>query len=617
MSYENPITVVDTESAKIRAAGMASFGQSVGGAITALGQRQRQEAKERKAANLAEANSVVKYNDAYQSKIWSSTDAFKENSEFDISPQVTGIFNKWADEGARLKARRDASDDPNERRELGKRIAVYDKFFLGGGMTNSLASISEMQAAIAEGGAPNKLGRIGGLSASATNTDLYKDFIRLSRGNGGKGLTLEGVDPVYNEETQSFSGLSLMTIFNGGNKYNTDQLSQGDLVYIPDMQEGTQDVLKTQGLVNDRNSIDPNSKQFLDNFAKKEDGKIVYSTRTDVNGNEIRYIDIDFKKFKSYLEGTYNASITGYSAGSVDETSMGYREMQSYINDILDDIPKDQQEEFKTLTGFGVDDLTLEVGNHEGTILSTESYNNFQNALAAQKYLEIKNKVPGTMVEKAKPLTATEIKARKSLKQQDEIDNNIQKVVRAALMSEDTSDVALYNYLEDSQNAESLSYTAVENKRFRANLVPKDQVAEYVKNMDAEKFKTFYPDKSQTSEEDLQSIVNDMGDSNFMSIADERPMEALNEMDAYNFMMQDIPQFKQESTPKLAKARGDFMMTDEYRDPIIAKQAKKQLGSVDEYVSRKMAETPLQDPNKLKVKYLEELEKLKAKLKGK
>ena len=48
MSYENPITVVDTESAKIRAAGMASFGQSVGGAITALGQRQRQEAKERK-----------------------------------------------------------------------------------------------------------------------------------------------------------------------------------------------------------------------------------------------------------------------------------------------------------------------------------------------------------------------------------------------------------------------------------------------------------------------------------------------------------------------------------------------------------------------------------------
>ena len=88
-------------------------------------------------------------------------------------------------------------------------------------------------------------------------------------------------------------------------------------------------------------------------------------------------------------------------------------------------------------------------------------------------------------------------------------------------------------------------------------------------------------------------------------------------MDAYNFMLQDIPMFSQESTVKLAKARGDFKMSDKYRDPIIAKQAKKQLGSVDEYVSRKMAETPLQDPNKLKLKYLEELEKLKAKLKGK
>ena len=34
--------------------------------------------------------------------------------------------------------------------------------------------------------------------------------------------------------------------------------------------------------------------------------------------------------------------------------------------------------------------------------------------------------------------------------------------------------------------------------------------------------------------------------------------EALNEMDAYNFMLQDIPMFRPESTVKLAKARGDF-----------------------------------------------------------
>jgi hypothetical protein len=616
MSYENPITVVDTESAKIRAAGMASFGQSVGGAITALGQRQRQEAKERKEANLAEANAVVKYNDAYQSNIFSSTDKFKEDSDFDISPQITGIFNTWADEGARLKARRDATDSPEERRELQKQIAVYDKFFLGGGMTSSLGAISELQAAIAEGGAPNKLGRIGGLSASDLDPKLYKDFIGLAQGNGGKGMSLKGISPVYDEKTGTYSALSLETIFNGGGSYNTDQLSKGELVYIPDMQEGTQDVLKKQGLINDRNAIDPNSKQFLDNFAKKENGKIVYSTRTDVNGNEIRYIDIDFDRFKNYLDGTYNASITGYSAGAGDETSMGYREMQSYVNDILDDIPADQQEEFKKLTGFGVDDLVLEIGNHENTILSEESYNNFQNALSAQKYLEIKNRVPGTMVQKPKTLSASDRKAIQEANTQEKIDNKLNLVIESAMMNEEGSDIGIYNYLNDSQNAEGVGYTAKENKRFQSDLIPKNEVAEYLKTMDAEKFKEFYPDLKQANEEDLQSIVNDMGDSNFMSVADERPMEALNEMDAYNFMLQDIPMFSQESTVKLAKARGDFKMSDKYLDPKIDKKARQQLGSPEEYVSRKMAETPLQDPNKLKLKYLDELQKLKAKLKA-
>jgi hypothetical protein len=81
-------------------------------------------------------------------------------------------------------------------------------------------------------------------------------------------------------------------------------------------------------------------------------------------------------------------------------------------------------------------------------------------------------------------------------------------------------------------------------------------------------------------------------------------------------MLQDIPMFSQESTVKLAKARGDFKMSDKYLDPKIDKKARQQLGSPEEYVSRKMAETPLQDPNKLKLKYLDELQKLKAKLKA-
>ena len=220
------------------------------------------------------------------------------------------------------------------------------------------------------------------------------------------------------------------------------------------------------------------------------------------------------------------------------------------------------------------------------------------------------------MVQKPKTLSASDRKAIQEANTQEKIDNKLNLVIESAMMSEEGSDIGIYNYLNDSQNAEGVGYTAKENKRFKSDLIRKDDVAEYLKTMDSEKFKEFYPDLKQANEEDLQSIVNDMGDSNFMSIADERPMEALNEMDAYNFMLQDIPMFRPESTVKLAKARGDFRMSDKYLDPKIDKKARQQLGSPEEYVSRKMAETPLQDPNKLKLKYLDELQKLKAKLKA-
>ena len=81
-------------------------------------------------------------------------------------------------------------------------------------------------------------------------------------------------------------------------------------------------------------------------------------------------------------------------------------------------------------------------------------------------------------------------------------------------------------------------------------------------------------------------------------------------------MLQDIPMFEDMSTRKLSSARSEVEMSDKYLDPKIDKKARQQLGSPEEYVSRKMAENPLQDLNKLKLKYLDELQKLKAKLKA-
>ena len=93
------------------------------------------------------------------------------------------------------------------------------------------------------------------------------------------------------------------------------------------------------------------------------------------------------------------------------------------------------------------DDLVLEIGNHENTILSEESYNNFQNALSAQKYLEIKNRVPGTMVQKPKPLSASDRKAIQEANTQEKVDNKLNLVIESAMMSEEGSDIGIYNYL--------------------------------------------------------------------------------------------------------------------------------------------------------------------------
>jgi hypothetical protein len=414
MSYENPTTVVDTESAKIKAAGMASFGQSVAKGMTTLAERQREEAKERKKANLKEADDFIKYNDKYQENIWSSTDAYEKATGLDLSGEASDILDGWATAGATLKARRDRSDDPLERARLGKEIAIYDRYFNGKGMGNSFSAISELQATIQRDGAPSKLGRVGGLCASCLKPEVYSDFLRL--GQGGKPMTLSGSGGVWNEATGSYSPLGLIANFEGGGTYSSDDLSNADLINVPDMQEGVREQLKIAGLYGESKTIDVNSPGFLDNFAKKDEfGKLMYATRTDVHGQEIRYVDIDFEKFHNTIRGTYDASIVSYSEGAGDTTSIGYREMKAYADDILDDIPGEQHARFKELTGFGVDELKLVTATGDdaqlNTILSKESYENYQKALAAKQYLEISNLVPGSKVpkdDKIKPLTTDE-----------------------------------------------------------------------------------------------------------------------------------------------------------------------------------------------------------------
>ena len=634
MSYENPVTVVDTESAKIRAAGMASFGQSVGGAVTALGERQRAEAKQRLKENKELLNNKTKINDVYQQNIWQAQDAFKTEAGFDISPQVSAQFNTWADEGADLKARRDASDDPILRRELQGQIDVYDKFFLGGGMTSQFESFTSMQSMIMDKAGPGKGGTVGNLSLSSIDPKTLNDFTATSS-NGGKGLTVSGNSTTQGEDG-SWSPLSLSANFTGGGSYNMSTIGNGDLITIPDMQDGAQVALEKGGFVGKGNKIDPTSREFLDNYAKMKDGKSVMTTRV-VAGKTIEYVTIDEDKFLNTLSGTYDATIASYSRGSIQEgdSSTGLRQMQAYVDDVLDDMPESDWARFSELTGIpllkdgGGPGFTLTAGSHEieggdGTVLDKNSYDNLKKALGIQKYLEVDKKVQGIEIPAPKTISAADQRALNQQKSQLELDQKLAGVIDKAIQSPKGVDLGLYDYLMDGANAEALDYGELKSKTFREDIIPVTEYKEWVASQSKKDFDKLFPNESWKKNgeyEFLDKQISDNPDSNFISINADRPLEFLDPESAYRVMIQTVPAFSELEVSDLSKARGerdlkerDRKLTPEYK----MNEEIKQLGSQKKYINsqkKKGLSGERKSGLVLAEEYLDKIEAIKEKYK--
>lgn len=628
MSYENPITVVDTESAKIRAAGMASFGQSIGGAITALGQRQREEAKETKKANKAFLNSQTKYNEEYQKYSWLATDEYKKDAGYDISPQVTAIFNKWADEGAELKARRDRSDDPEERRKLGAQIAGYDKFFLGGGMVNNLESFAELKNAIQTDGGPGKAGDVGGLSLSSMNHQVYKDFMGMGKGNGGKAISITGMGGQLGEDGQ-YSPLSLTAGFDGGGKYDMSNLNNS-LITIPDMQDGVVDVLQKSGYIAG-NKLNTNSQGFKDFIATNEKGVVEYTKGFDANGNEIRYQSLDFNKMYNALDPTFQATIKGYtSEGSVSggDSSLGLQTMQSYIDDELEEMSDSDKEMFKDKVGVYPEEISLQIGNAEGTLLTKESLETYKKALTAQKFIELQKKMPGEDYSPS-TLSQTEINARKKEQKEQNIDNELTNIIQSAITGADTADEGLYNYLMDASNADRLGYQAVANKSFRKILQPIEDYETFLEDLNDDDFLRATGVEVEEGKNDkvrkdtITKLVKEMQNSGnkFFSLSQQDFGKSLEEDDAYTRLMQTIPLFQGLSNRALSNRKGtldqkerDRRKTPEYK----LEQELKTLGSLEDYKKKKKGAAggprPLLTDAQLNEEYLAKVKAIKKKL---
>ena len=461
-------------------------------------------------------------------------------------------------------------------------------------MTSNLESFAELQKTIQTEGAPGKGGNVGGLSLSNINQVLFEDFMGLGRGNGGKDLKITGIGGQIGENGQ-YSPLSLEATFDGREKgYNMSELNN-DLIIIPDMQDGTRDVLEKEGYLSG-NNLNFNSQGFKNFIKTNENGKVEYTVGYDAQGKEKRYQKLDFNTMHDSLSPTYQASIVGYTRqGSVTDgdSSLGYRTMQSYIDDELEDMSEADKKIFKEHVGLAPEEITLQIGNAEGTLLTEESLETYKKALTAQKLIELQKKMPGEDYN-TESYTQSEINALKKAKTTQEIDNELTNVVQSAITGADTADEGLYNYLMDASNADNLGYDAASNKSFRNVVRPIEDAAKYLDEADK---KVFFQatgvniDADEDGEIKKQEIAKRIKElkasgNKFFSLSPQDIMEPLEEADAYNRLMQTIPMFQNLSNRALSKRKGDLDKKERDRrnsPPYQAEKKLKTLGSLEDY----------------------------------
>lgn len=171
MSYRNPQTVIDTESAKYYAQTISSIGQST---VKALNTRFA-KAQAIKKANLKGQADLVKFSSDYLK------DVNKSLKDFNITPQfrklLDGEINKAAELRQQLANINLTGDDRlSKQNELNALETFFDV-----GLPNALENLKGERDEISA--KQVNLGQEGGLSASATNPQVLNDINDTFSGN--------------------------------------------------------------------------------------------------------------------------------------------------------------------------------------------------------------------------------------------------------------------------------------------------------------------------------------------------------------------------------------------------------------------------------------------------
>ena len=186
MSYENPITYVDTESSKILANAITGIGQMTAKYISDDVKKKAKIAEENKIENKKKAQAFKRYQIAGQENVNEATKDLDFTGNESFRNATSGIIDKLA----KAKSDYEFSTDPEESKKLSKEIYELDSFLKNGftGQMDDLqADVEKMREIM------NNPGGEGGL-------DQYQDsnyttmLIAMAQGDDPGEMTFEIID---------------------------------------------------------------------------------------------------------------------------------------------------------------------------------------------------------------------------------------------------------------------------------------------------------------------------------------------------------------------------------------------------------------------------------------
>ncbi len=394
MSYRNPQTVIDTESAKYYAQAISNIGQST---VKALNTRFA-KAQAIKKSNLKGQADLIKFSSDYLK------DVNKSLKDFNITPQFRKILDGEVNKAAQLRQQlANINLTGNDRLSKQNELNALETFF-DVGLPNALENLKGERDEISA--KQVNLGQEGGLSASATNPQVLNDINDTFSGNpkanydfniirddsGALNVSMtflnkpsirtqDGKDLPYRGKVESVlskskDGEILDLAEKNKRTYNLNSdFTPQSLVMNPVINKGVSENLENEKITLN-GAIDLNSEIVKGML----DGKSIIKS-VDKNNlvKEYEVDNLNINKFKNTMLPGLKAQITGVikqGRASDGDMGSGLVAMQSWTDDVLGE------------------DIDLEPSSETDHGLTPESFAKLTDAILDKKHRELQDTMP-------------------------------------------------------------------------------------------------------------------------------------------------------------------------------------------------------------------------------